>query len=211
MSKRSVRPSTSKVNASGGIRYRDGRYQARVRSEGQTYVRTFQSLPEAQKWLLEVELGLNKPATPAEPGVADADPGARSVIPAQDMPTLGQALGRYGGEVSRHHRGALVELARLGRLSRLEVIEQPLDTIKPAWVRQYRDRRLGAGAANNTVRLKLSLLSAVFKHAHTEWGLEGLGNPVAQIKRPRAGPGRQVRVDAEQEARLLAACSLARR
>jgi len=56
---------------------------------------------------------------------------------------------------------------------------------------------------NNTVRLELALLSHLFTLAIKEWGLGLPFNPVAQIRRPSPGAGRNRRLTPAETQRLL--------
>lgn len=75
----------------------------------------------------------------------------------------------------------------------------------------YRDMRLasitnrGKPTSNNTVRLELALLSHLYTVAIQEWGLGLSFNPVLNIRKPSPGEGRDRRLSAEEERRLLAA------
>lgn len=71
----------------------------------------------------------------------------------------------------------------------------------------YRDHRLAAGKSNNTVRIELALLSNLFTVAIQEWGLGLTHNPVAAIRKPSPGKGRDRRLSADEEIRLLDAVS----
>lgn len=78
-------------------------------------------------------------------------------------------------------------------------------------IANYRDSRLasitnsGMPTSNNTVRLELALLSHLYTVAIQEWGLGLSFNPVLNIRKPSPGEGRDQRLSAEEERRLLAA------
>jgi len=83
-------------------------------------------------------------------------------------------------------------------------------------VAQFRDFRLSGqdrknldGApmprAANTVRLELALLGHLFTVAIKEWGLGLTHNPVANVRKPAPGPGRNRRLTADEEATLFTA------
>lgn len=67
----------------------------------------------------------------------------------------------------------------------------------------YRDERISAGLANNTIRLELALLSNLFTVAIREWALGLTYNPVANIRKPSPGTGRDRRLTPEEQALLL--------
>lgn len=75
-------------------------------------------------------------------------------------------------------------------------------------VASYRDHRIAAGKSNNTVRIELALLSNLFTIAIQEWGLGLTHNPVANIRKPSPGRGRDRRLSEDEEARLLTAVDL---
>jgi len=77
------------------------------------------------------------------------------------------------------------------------------DSVPPAQYAKWRDERLAAGASGSTVRNHLNTLSAVYRHAATEWGFHQLVNPVALLKRPSPGKSRTRRVSDEEINALL--------
>lgn len=83
-------------------------------------------------------------------------------------------------------------------------------------VAQFRDLRLSGqdrknadgdpvARAANTVRLELALLGHLFTVAVKEWGLGLTHNPVSNVRKPAPGPGRNRRLEANEEATLFAA------
>jgi integrase len=72
-------------------------------------------------------------------------------------------------------------------------------------VASYRDHRVAAGKSNNTVRIELAMLSNLFTIAIQEWGLGLTHNPVAAIRKPSPGKGRDRRLNADEERHLLEA------
>jgi len=70
-------------------------------------------------------------------------------------------------------------------------------------VASNRDHRIGAGKSNNTVLIELALLSNLFTIAIQEWGLGLSHNPVAVIRKSSPGKGRDRRLNATEEQRLL--------
>jgi len=85
--------------------------------------------------------------------------------------------------------------------------------ITPELVGTYRDQRLAGEdrmkdgkpqpRANNTVRLELALIGHLFTIAIKEWGLGVPYNPVLNIRRPAPGAGRNRRLTAVEELRLM--------
>lgn len=126
--------------------------------------------------------------------------------------TLEAALKRYLVEISptkapKTHQSeqatAKVLISRLGKYS--------LAALSADVIADYRDARLaektrrGTLTSNNTVRLELALLSHLFTVAIQEWRIGLPFNPVANIRKPSPGQGRDRRLSAEEEHRLLTA------
>nr|NIP47383.1 site-specific integrase [Gammaproteobacteria bacterium]NIP89582.1 site-specific integrase [Gammaproteobacteria bacterium]NIR24415.1 site-specific integrase [Gammaproteobacteria bacterium]NIS06084.1 site-specific integrase [Gammaproteobacteria bacterium]NIU41322.1 tyrosine-type recombinase/integrase [Gammaproteobacteria bacterium] len=78
-----------------------------------------------------------------------------------------------------------------------------LAAITPDLVAAYRDERLEAGKSKSTVRLELVLLGHLFNVAIREWGLGLAYNPVTNVRKPSPGKGRDRRLDADEEKKLL--------
>lgn len=134
--------------------------------------------------------------------------------PAERM-TLEAALTRYLREVTptkrestriSEHKKAQPLLRHLGKYS--------LAALSADVIAQYRDMRLTGDPdendkliprSNNTVRLELALLSHMFTVAIKEWGMGLPFNPVANIRRPAPGTGRNRRLTVAENKRLLAA------
>ena len=72
-------------------------------------------------------------------------------------------------------------------------------------VAKYRDERLTAGRSNNTVRIELAMLGHLFRIAIQEWGIGLTFNPVANVRKPSPGPGRNRRLNKEEQISLFAA------
>lgn len=89
--------------------------------------------------------------------------------------------------------------AKLGKYS--------LATITPDLVAKYRDDRLEEGRKPNTVRLELALLGHLFTVSIQEWRIGLAYNPVANIRKPSPGEGRDRRLIASEETMLLEAVS----
>jgi len=85
--------------------------------------------------------------------------------------------------------------AKLGKYS--------LAAITPDIVAKYRDERLEEGKKPNTVRLELALLGHLFTVAIQEWRIGLAFNPVANIRKPSPGEGRDRRLSSEEEKILI--------
>ena len=120
--------------------------------------------------------------------------------------TLQEALQRYLAEVTPTKKpttqGSESITARhlIGFLGKYSMA-----TVSSELVASYRDHRLAAGKANNIVRIELVMLSNLFTVAIQEWGLGLTHNPVATIRKPSLGKGRDRRLAGDEEQRLLEA------
>jgi integrase len=122
--------------------------------------------------------------------------------------TFNVALDRYLKEVSVTKSTA----TQKGEESRSKLLKDyfgkySLAAITPELVAGYRDQRLAAGKKNNSVRLDLSLLGHLFAVAIKEWGIGLTYNPVANVRKPSPGEGRDRRLSAAEETKLMDAVS----
>lgn len=117
------------------------------------------------------------------------------------------ALDRYLREVSSTKRATTSYAERHKAKALKESLgDYSLAAITPDLVAQYRDERLEAGKSNNTVRLELALLSHLFTIAIKEWRVGLFYNPVANIRKPSPGKGRDRRLTTDEEITLFKAC-----
>ena len=124
-----------------------------------------------------------------------------------DRLLLKQALDRYLREVSAAKKPSTHSAERhKAKALKAELGDYSLAAITPDLVAGYRDKRLEAGKSASTVRLELSLLSHLFTIAIKEWRVGLVYNPVANIRKPAPPQGRNRRLTAEEERKLLQAC-----
>ena len=80
----------------------------------------------------------------------------------------------------------------------------------PTTIKTFRTKRDAQDWArrteDDTVRLKLSLLSHLFTIAIKKWRVGLFYNPVANIRKPTPGKGRDRRLRTDEEQSLLKAC-----
>lgn len=132
--------------------------------------------------------------------------------------TFHSALDRYLAEVTPSKKPATQQAEVLKAKPLREFFgDYSLAAITPELVARYRDERLSARAYSarrnapkatirpNTVRLELALLSHLFTIAIKEWQLGLIQNPVANIRKPRVGAGRDRRLATDEERELTAA------
>lgn len=171
-----------------------GRWRAKVRKKGYpAQSATFDTKKAAQAWAGEVEAQMTK---------------RRWVdTSAAERTTLGEALERYGNEVTPTKKGAKQEIGRLNRWRRDPLSLRPMADVRSADLAKWRDAQVAVGKAASTIRNDLNLISAVFTHAAREWGTEGLPNPMDAVRRPAVDRPRDRRISgaAEYEALLAAA------
>ena len=108
--------------------------------------------------------------------------------------SLKDALKRYELEVTPAKRGANKERYVLRSLVDLSLASKPLSQVRPADIAAVRDKWL-ASLSPATVIKRLNTLSAIFRTARIEWGMEDLPNPIESIRKPTAPPGRNRRIE----------------
>lgn len=174
-----------------------GQWRAKVRKKGfpvQTH--TAKTRKAAEAWAKQVE-------TEMEQGLFVSSKEAQRT-------TLGEALERYAKEVSAAKKSVDMELCRIGMWRKHPLALRSLASLRGMDFAKYRDERLAAGKAANTIRLELAIVSHLFTIAKKEWGMESLANPVRAIRLPAPGRARSRRLVGDEEERLLAACESSR-
>lgn len=122
--------------------------------------------------------------------------------------TLAVALKRYSEEVTVTKSVTTAQPERNKARRLLEHLgDYSLAAITPNIIANYRDSRLATGLSNDTVRLELALLSHVYTIAIKEWRLGLTYNPVANIRKPAPGAGRNRRLAQGEEQLLIKVCS----
>jgi len=118
--------------------------------------------------------------------------------------TLKNALDRYLKEVSvtKSEKSQQGEIGTAKRLTE-KLGKYSLAALSSDLVAEYRDQRLEAGKKPNSVRIELALLSHLYTVAIQEWHLGLTYNPVANIRKPSPGEGRDRRLSAVEETKLM--------
>lgn len=170
-----------------------GRYwQAQIIRKGYpSQYKTFDTKAEAEAWATIIESEMSRGAW-----VNRAEAEATS---------LQEALDRYAREITVGKKGSVRELSRIGIWKKHPLALRSLASLRGVDFAAYRDERLGAGAASNTVRLELAIISHLFTIATKEWGLEGLTNPIQHIRMPANSRPRDRRLQGDEEPRLFQA------
>jgi len=168
-----------------------GTWKAIIRKQGWPITsKTFRTKRDATDWARNTEDGMVR-------GVYISRTGAERL-------TVKDALQRYLREVTPTKKPTTQRSEKItaehltGFLGKYSMAALSSDLVA-----SYRDHRIGAGKSNNTVRIELALLSNLFTIAIQEWGLGLSYNPVAAIRKPSPGKGRDRRLNANEEQRLL--------
>ncbi|MDP3637299.1 MAG: site-specific integrase [Azonexus sp.] len=168
---------------------RSGKWQAKVRRNGQQATQSFTRKTDAEAWSRKIE--------------GEMERGEWHDLGEADKTTLAAALDRYQLSKTVNKKSHKRESARIKALKNQPLAKKHLSKIRSADIAKFRDDERARGMAENSIRLDLALLSHAFKTAATEWQMSGLSNPVRQIERPRVGAGRERRLLNGEEARLL--------
>lgn len=169
-------------------------WKALVRKKGwPTKIKTFRTKRDAGDWVRHIEdemiRGAHIKRSPSESMTVDA------------------ALDKYLAEVTPTKRPS-TQYAEKMRAKQLKTSlgDYSLTSLSPDIVAKYRDGRLAEGKSPSTVRLELAMLGHLYTTAIKEWGLGLVYNPVASIRRPAPGPGRNRRLSWSEARRMLQAC-----
>ena len=113
------------------------------------------------------------------------------------------AMDRYLTEVTPTKKASTQRNERLfAKTLKVYFGKYSLAAINAEIVAAFRDKRLAEGLRPNTVRLDLALLGHLFTVAIREWRLGLVQNPVANIRKPSPGKGRDRRLMSDEEMRL---------
>lgn len=184
------------------VKTSSGSWKALVRKVGwPTAAKTFRLRRDAEDWARRTE-----------------DEMVRGVFidrAASGRLTFGTALDRYLSEVTPLKRPTSQRAEKLKAVPLRQFFgSYSLAAITPELVARYRDRRLTTVAARtdregnskvlspNTVRLELALLGHLFTTAIREWQIGLPANPVANVRKPTPGQGRNRRLRSDEEKRL---------
>ena len=175
------------------IRKRSGKYQARVLIEGTKYIaKTFLLREDAIRWARKVEVAIER---------GDVDPQS-SNVPLRDL------IKRYLSTVTPAKKNCRSESYLLKVWMGQEFTSKSAYKVDQKDLVSWRDQRLANGISTGTVRNALAALSAVYRHAAQDWGMDRLENPVMRMKRPLPCKARSRRVsEAELGAIKNSACN----
>lgn len=129
----------------------------------------------------------------------------------QDM-TLAEGLTLYRQKVSVLKKGFVQESYRISSLLKSQYADKNMRDFRSPDIASLRDQRLsqtnpktGLPISPSTVRLEMSLLSNVFDIGRIEWGVCE-SNPVSNVRKPKAAPGRDRRLTAREERQIMRYC-----
>ena len=174
------------------ITHRSGGWQVKVRRRGYPpQSGTFNTKSKAEAWARQTE--------------SEMDRGIFVSRAEAENTTLAEAMERYAREVLPGKKSQRVILSQIKYLTpRLGHL--PLSAITSSTLARYRDQRIANGAAAQTAKHDLSLVSRVLNVCIKEWGIAlPAGNPVLQVKMPRVANARDRRLVDDELPRLLAA------
>ena len=175
------------------FRKRKGGWNVQVRRCGYPHLsKTFTIKTDAQAWARDAELRLERDELfiPAKP----------------DLSTLGEILSRYIRDITSKKRGAGPESLRIGKILRHSMCSIKISKLSSMDIASYRDERLQEVAPASVV-MELMLISHAIDTAGREWGVALPDNVVKNVTKPKVDRGRDRRLLAGEEQRLLLACS----
>lgn len=156
-------------------------WRAQVRRKGHApQASTFNTKAQAEAWARDVESRMDR--------------GLFYDMKEAERTTLSEALDRYYREVCTQKHHPAQELQRIKRWQAHPLAKRYLATLRGYDFAKHRDDRRADGRAENTIRLELQLISHMFGIARKEWGMEGLINPVANIRKPGSSTARNRRL-----------------
>ena len=175
------------------FRKRKGGWNVQVRRSGFPHLsKTFTIKTDAEAWARDAELRLERDELfiPAKP----------------DLSTLGDLLSRYTRDITSKKRGREPESLRIGKILRHSMCSIKISKLSSMDIASYRDERLQEVAPASVV-MELMLISHAIDTAGREWGVALPDNVVKNVTKPKVDRGRDRRLLAGEEQRLLLACS----
>ena len=167
-------------------------WQVKVRRKGYPpQSATFNTRAEAEKWARSVESEMDKGT------YVDNSEAQRT--------TLYEALARYLREVTPRKKGHYAETKRIERWQKHPLAKCSLVAVRGKDLAEFRDARRAEGKAENTIRLDIALISALYETAKRDWGMEGLPNPARMLRLPAGSRKRDRSLTADEQVAFLAA------
>lgn len=173
------------------FRKRGANWQVQVRKNGVSVSKSFPTKFEAKAWATEIE--------------SEANRGVFVSRSESERTLFSEALERYRDEVTVHKKSRAQESKTVDVWLRTDLAGKSLAALRGSDFAKYRDQCAEEGLAPATIRNRLALVSHLFTIAKSEWGMEGLVNPVQAVRKPRADNARERRLSSLEEKYLLAA------
>lgn len=171
-----------------------GKTRVRIRRAGVRLTESFTLKGDAQRWAREMEVAIDRGEYFA--GREQAN-----------KMTIKEALEIYIETEIRRKKGRAQELVRARAWQRSEIAGLTLAQVRGRHCAAIRDRRVKEGVTGTTIRLDFAILRHLYTVARKEWGLEGLHNPVSDIRLPAPSKPRDRRLRPGEENKLLKACN----
>lgn len=167
-------------------------FQADIRLKGYpTQRKTFETRKAAREWAIHIENEMFR--------------GTFIDRRESEQTTLAVALERYYEDVCTQKAHPAQERRRINQWLKRPLASKTLARIRGTDLAKFRDQRREEGRAENTIRLELALISHLFEVARKEWGMDGLANPVKNIKKPSGSNERDRRLQSGEYELLTAA------
>lgn len=173
-----------------------GKWQVQVRRRGlKPAAKSFENKVDACRWARMLE--------------SEIDRGVFFDRSEAERTTVAELIDRYLREVTPRKRSAKRETQRLNALRRHFGTYSPA-ALRSSHIATYRDARLESGLAGATVVKELNSIAHLLDTAMKDWGIPLPGNVAKMVRRPPVARGRERRLLAGEEARLLDACAKSR-
>jgi hypothetical protein len=172
-------PSSGERGADGDFpKKRSGNWQAVVQRDGRYLSRTFDTKADAEEWAGEIERDIRR--------------GQFLDRRVSEKTTLSEALDVFADTLLPGKKGEYRVRRRIEAWKRDPLAKRSLASIRGADVASWRNMRATEGAAANTIRRDLTILSHLFTVARKEWkGGEGLVIAVLIAAQTRTGKTRR--------------------
>ena len=180
-------------NSDGSIAFK---VQLRLRGHAPVY-KTFTRRTDAKIWMEKTKTAMRN----------------GDVISTEaERTTLKEALERYLREETPKKKGKVREARRVKAWMKHGLALRFLTKLRGGDFATYRDERIAEGKAWSTVRSELVLVSSVYKVAASEWKMDGLRNPIKNVRLPsgktHGDNGRDRTLVGDEEQILLAQLKL---
>ena len=165
-------------------------WEVRIRKRGYpTTCKTFETKAEADAWAKETETAMNKKQFVS--------------YKESEQYTLSECLDRYIEEYIPRLKHPETVTYRAKALQRRPIAKRIMATIRAKDVADYRREREAEGMSGATILTEFAIISRLFNLARSDWGMENLQNPINLVSKPKAGKGRERRLEVEEEEKLL--------